>query len=968
MSDPFDKEPPPSGTADGVTRSLNAAVTRVETTVVPPEASSSVRDLDFGERYRLRKVLGRGGMGEVYHAYDTELSREVALKVIHEDRADRGPAVERFKRETALASKITHPNVLRVYDLSEHGGLRFLSMQYVDGEDLASLLHREHPLGLARALRLFRQIGEGLHAAHEQGVVHRDLKPHNVLVDKNDHVYVADFGLARSLVDATVTVAGTLLGSPAYMSPEQVKGDPTDTRSDIYSLGVILYELVTGNLPFKGDTAHSIMEQRLHRPPPAAREVVTNLPPYIDRVLARCLALEPGDRYGSVRELLVDLDDTRTPPASRRRKGSLLFGALAAAGVLLVGGVVWLVVERHAGSRAVATHSPAASASLPLAAPGQAVTVLVADVVNQTGDPTFDRTLEPMLDIALEQASFINAFSRGDARKLAQELPHPSDKLDPAAARLVAVSQGIGAVVAASLGRSPDGYTLAAEVIDAVTGGTVTKAKVAAPSKDEVVRAVPRLAAGIRKALGDTTPESVQLAAAEGAFTAASLEVVQDYAQGLEAQLAGNSEEALRSFSKAAELDPSFARAYSGMAAAARNLGRLDDSVKYIKLAMEHVDRMTERERYRIRGVYYRRLGDYPKCVEEYGELVKQYPADVIGHNNLGLCYLHVLNLPKAIEEEQKAVELSPKAAMMRVNLSAAALYAGDFTTGEREARKALELNPRYTNAFVVLAYAELLQDRLSEAAETYGKLRALGGFGETMAEAGLADLACYEGRFGDAVQILEPRVAADDTANPERAADDLTTLAYAELLRGHTKAALDATERALGRSKRAKVRFLAARAFVAAGKASRARKLAAGLGAELSVESQAYAKVIEGEVALQSRDYRRAIKALGDASGLLDTWIGRFDLVRAYLGAGLYAEADSELDRCIKRRGEVLELFDDDVPTYGFFPPVYYYQGRVREGLKSPGAAESYRSYLRIRGKAGEDPLLAEVRRRLGE
>jgi hypothetical protein len=232
-----------------------------------------------------------------------------------------------------------------------------------------------------------------------------------------------------------------------------------------------------------------------------------------------------------------------------------------------------------------------------------------------------------------------------------------------------------------------------------------------------------------------------------------------------------------------------------------------------------------------------------------------------------------------------------------------------------------------------------------------------------------MADVALYEGRFRDAVEILERATSEDAAANyPDRAAEKFAALSYARLLQGQKAAAVAAAESALAGSKTLKIRFLAARTFAAAGQTARAQNLAAGLASEVQIEPQAYAKLIRGEIALANRDARAAITDFNEANNLLDTWIGRFDLGRAYLDAEAFTEADSEFDRCIKRRGEALSLFLDQSPTYAYFPPVYYNVGRVREGLKSAGFAESYRTYLTIRGKAGEDPLVADARKRAGQ
>src|SRR5262249_24365140 len=258
-------------------------------------------------------------------------------------------------------------------------------------------------------------------------------------------------------------------------------------------------------------------------------------------------------------------------------------------------------------------------ASRPVAEPAP-VSVLVADFTNHTGDPIFDDTLEPMFNVALEGARFVNAYSRGEARKIATKLPNPTDKLYEQSARLVAVRQGIGTAITGSLSRRGDGYKLSVEALDAQTGNTIANAETNAANKDAVLLAVPKLAAPVRKALGDSTPESVQLEAARGTFTAATLEVVHQYGVAMEQQFAGKMEDAFRSFSKAAELDPNFARAFAGMAGTSGNLNRPQDAEKYFKLALAHMDRMTERERYRTRAVYYRKIGNLQKCVEENSE------------------------------------------------------------------------------------------------------------------------------------------------------------------------------------------------------------------------------------------------------------------------------------------------------------------------------------------------------------
>jgi len=573
--------------------------------------------------------------------------------------------------------------------------------------------------------------------------------------------------------------------------------------------------------------------------------------------------------------------------------------------------------------------------------------------------------LEPMLNVALEGASFINAYDRSQARALAAKLPHPSDKLDEQAARLVAVRQGISTVVTGELNRDREIYIISANAMDAVTGKVLTKTRVTADGKNGVLSAIPKLAVPIRKALGDTTLPSVQFEEVAGGFTAASLDAVHENAIGVEQQFAGKFEEAFQSFQKAAELDPRFARAYTGMAAMAQNLGRPQDAEKYMKLAMENVDRMTERERYRNRGLYYLTAGDWRKCVEEYNQLVTRYPADRVGQDNLATCYTQVRDASKAVEAGRRAVELVPKGVGQRLNLSFISSFAGDFAGGEREARAALEMNPSSAQGFLVLAEAQLGLGRLDEAARTYHQLEKFGALGSSTAAAGLADLAAHKGRFTEAARILQQGVDTDLASKmTDSAARKFAALACVKLWEGDKSASLAAANKTLSISQSVQIRFLVARVYVEVGQLEKAQRLATALSSELASEPQAYGKIIEGVSAVKRGDARQAIKPITDANNLLDTWIGRFELGRAYLEATAFTQADSEFDRCFKRRGEAVELFMDNVPTYAFFPPIYYYEGRVREGMKSDGFKDFYRTYLGIRGESKEDPLVPEVRR----
>ncbi len=907
-------------------------------------------------------------MGAVYKAADREVDRIVALKVIRPEMASNPEVLARFKQELLLSSQVTHRNVIRIYDLGEAQGVKFITMEYLEGETLHQVLKQRGKLEVAESVDIMEQVASGLAAAHQQGIIHRDLKPSNIMLDKNGRVVVMDFGLARTFSGDGMTRTGAMLGTMEYMSPEQAQGLDVKASSDIFTVGLMLYELLAGVTPFYAESAiASLLKRTQQRAVPLA-DVDKNIPGTLSNIVAKCLEKDPANRYRSAEELDADLRAWQGKSGGKKVSASsvrlrmnrireLPWSRLAATGVLILAvaaGAVWYAVRRQQAAKS-GPHGP--------------VSVLVGDFANHTGDPLLDNTIEPMLGVALEGASFVNAYSRGDARKLAAKLPHPTDKLDEQSARLVAVNQDVNAVITGEINLRGDEYDISAMALDAVSGKVLAKSEVSVANKQDIVSSIPKLVAPIRKALGDSTPASKQFAEVSGGFTAASLEAVHEDAQGVDEQFAGKFQDAFDSFQKASQLDPKFARPYTGMAAMAQNLGRPGDAVKYMKLAMEHVDSMTERERYRNRALYYLITGDWQNCAQEYTQLVTHYPADRVGQYNLATCYMQLRNVPKALEAAQHAVAIVPKGVGPRLNLSFISSFDGDFAAGEKEARAGLTLNPSSVQGYLVLAEAQVGEGQIDNATESYRQLAGLGPAAASMANAGLADLAAYQGKYAEAASILTNGAAADVAAkNTDDAARKYAALGNIEELQGKHAAALSDIGKALTYSQSTQIEFLAGSTYVDAGEMVKAQKLAASLSSALTSESQAYGKIVSGMMALKRKDSNEAIRQITAANNLLDTWIGHFDLGQAYLEAGAFTEADSQFDQCMKRRGEAIELFLDNTPTYAYFPPLYYYEGRVREGMKSEGFADFYKSYLSLRGQSSEDPLVADIRRRLGQ
>jgi len=744
------------------------------------------------------------------------------------------------------------------------------------------------------------------------------------------------------------TLSGAIVGTVQYMAPEQARGETVDQRADIYAFGLILYDMLVGKRrSAHAQSAVAELQARLLQPPPAVRSIEPGVPPEVDRLVGRCVESDAAKRFQTTADLAAALDrlddNGKLKPLVRRLTRRMV--ATAALVTLLL-----VVAAFYTAKRLTAPpvqHDP--------------ISVVIADFQNGTGDPAFDHTLEPMLRRALEGAGFITAYDRGRLRSTFGV--RPPEKLDAVTARELAVKQGLGIVLSGSINRQGDGYDVSIKATETVSDKVLAAVDGRASQKDQVLATTTGLAARVRQSLGDEASESAQRFAMRSLSTT-SLDVVHHYAAAMDAQSRGNSDEALASFRRAVEADPKFGLGYQGMAAISLNRGRREDAQKYINEALRYLDGMTERERMSVRGLYYTMSGDYPQCVKEYSELIGRYAADTVAHNQLATCLAKLRNMRGAVEAMQRAVKILPKHVTYRTNLAMLYDYAGDFQAAEQEAR-AIEKPDE--SATLALAFSQLGQGLTAPAAETFQRLATMGASGQSFGTSGLGDLALYEGRFSDAVRTLEAGVAADLAAgNPDGAARKLTSIAYAHFSRKQMRPASAAAEQALSHSTALDVRFLAARILLETGAEKKARSVAEDLSLELAPEPQAYGKVLEGAIALKAGDPRRAIKSLSDASGVLDTWFAHFDLGRAYLEAGALLQADAEFDRCIKRRGEVLSLFDEDV-TYSYFPIVYYYQGRVREALKTAGFADSYRAYLAIRGNSTDDPLVSEIRRRIG-
>jgi eukaryotic-like serine/threonine-protein kinase len=912
-------------------------------------------------RYTIIKLLGRGGMGAVFQAWDDELGVAVAIKTILPGPAADPDAEERerrFKREILLARQVSHRNVVRIHDIGEVGGAKYITMAFIEGETLAALIRRRGPLPVPDSLALVRQIAAGLAAAHDAGVVHRDLKPENVMVTPDGAAVVTDFGIASSAGGSTLTSTGAIVGTIEYMAPEQVKGEVVDARTDVYAFGLVIYDMLSGRR--RAASSESPMSELLARAtaaPPSLRSRGAPVPEPVDDLVMRCLQPLAAARFASGGAVLAALNDLTAegwsraaPPAPASVQSGpqrhRLWALAAVAALTAAVGAAWF---RGASS----TPEPPTRS-----VPG---TVLVADVVNAVGAPTFDGLIEQALGVGLESSSFITAFPRRDALRAAAQLPRKV--LDEDNARLVAIREGVHVVASGRLESDAGGYRLS---VRALTAGpqarTLFEAAVVASGKAEVLPVVGQIAARLRRALGDSTVDA-QVVRTDETFTAASLEAAKAYVQGQEFLGQGRQADAEAAYRRAVALDADFGRAWSGLGAVLTNLGRSDEARAAYERALSRLELMTEREKFRTRVAYYIVTRNAQKALEEAEALVERFPADAAGLANLANAHFQRRDFSTAAEIGGRAAAIFPSNVLRQNNVALFLLYAGRFAEAETQARRALTLNPDYPRAHLALAHAQTASGRIDEARTTYTALATVPG-GRTFAAHGLADLALLHGRLDEAAEGLEAAISAESSAAPK--ARLALALAEVRAAQGETASALRAVEVSRAVADPA-VKFEAGRLLVLLAQSAEAKRLAADLSSGLDPETQALGDVLAAEVALAAADPREALDRLNAARARADSWWLRYAQGRAFLAAGRFAEADSEFDLCHRRRGEALALFLDDIPTWRVTAPLLYYQGLAREGLSSPRARESFEAFVALKDGGDEAKgLVADARKRL--
>jgi serine/threonine-protein kinase len=654
---------------------------------------------DFGPRYRVVSKLGEGGMGAVYRAKDLELSREVALKLVRPALMQNATVLKRFKQELLLASKISHKNVLRIHDLAEANGLKFISMAYVDGQDLAAMIRANGKLSVAQAVDIAAQICSALVAAHSEGVIHRDLKPENILI-QNGSVYVSDFGLAKSLEESqgiatAMTMSGELLGTPRYMAPEQVQAKPADGRTDIYALGLILYEMVTGDVPFHGDSAFHVMLARIQQDPVNPKNLNSDVPDYLAKIILRCLERDPRTRYQSAQELLDDLNAHRATRStfSGKREEPLLVAPQPTTKTR-----TWTIVSVICASLIAILLLAGAGYKRFRAQKGNTATAFYIGVLPFRADansPNLNIVAQGMndsLNAKLFQLTNVHLASQSAAARLS-----PDANQEQAAQEL-----GAKILVGGSVQGAGDRVRIVINAWDADKKDTIWKQEYSGVAADLLTledQVYNGLSQGLK--LNTTSEEQTRIASQRPSENA---DAYQLYLQGRNDLRRTDDLDKVRhavsSFDAAVKADPSFALAYAGLAEASmveyRKTFDNADSLRAVNAA-ERAQQLGNDlpEVHLTLGMVYSSTGKINEAAAELKQAITLAPNSDDAYRQLCKIYLRLNRPSDAYDAVKKAIELNPYLWLNYYQAYQAYLATGKYGDAEAMAKKVMELDPK---------------------------------------------------------------------------------------------------------------------------------------------------------------------------------------------------------------------------------------------------------------------------------
>jgi tetratricopeptide (TPR) repeat protein len=944
-------------------------------------------------RYRILSRLGQGGMGEVYLAEDPSLGRKVALKFILPEMAADDGARRRLLHEARAAAQLDHPFLCKVYEAGEHDNTPYLALEFVEGTTLKERL-AAGTLPESDALRMATEIAEAVQFAHARGIVHRDLKPANIMIGTDGHVKVMDFGVAKRLVapapaDAvtvnasTVSVAGEPTGTLAYMSPEQILGQPIDARSDIFAFGVVLFEMLTGRHPFLKGSVVETAQAVLNDPPPPLEQNARGAAPLLEHLLRRCLEKDRARRYQSLADVRIEIDalargagGVATAPPRRRLVRRLLTAASIGLAMLALAGLYWL--------RPVAFLAPERALAF-----NDRDWLVITDVNNLTGDPVFDRSLRMALEVAIAQSQYVNVFPRervvATLRRMHRE---QTDALDEPTAVEVARREQVRGVLACDIAQLGNTYSITARLIDPQSGAAVLTDATNAAGKDNVLDALDRLAVRVRGSLGESLAHLSQQARPLPAVTTASLDALRLYAESFRTKSRADERAGDELLRQALELDPDFALAHGELGrryylSAASEIRK--QAEQHIAKALSLTDRLTLRERLWLQAVSDDSRGNRERAVDAYKTYLAQYPDDARALFRLAWTQMAALHAyPDAVVNFKRAITLDPSDASAHVNLATAYRGLNNHPAALAEYQKAFTLSPELLfGVFVNHEYGFMLvaMGKLDDARTVFERMKTEGPSGaRSRGFRSIAYLELYRGHYAAAVQQIRQAVMLNSAAQ-ERVSEYRDRLILVSALQASGRSGEAMGEWGIVRALVAKLTlgpewlFRPAVLMARAGRTADATRLlalmqktaqsttaASSTNRSLSSD-QAYVNLARAEIELATGHAERAVAMLEQ----VHTVLKGADSLES-LAAGLTAVG--RIDDAIARYEELLSRPPvGNEAQEGWFAAQIRLAGLYERRGRADDARRLYTAFV-DRWKDGDDnlPLLRTARARLAE
>jgi len=637
----------------------------------------------FAGRYQVIEELGKGGMGRVYKVIDTEINEKMALKLIKPEIASDQKTIERFRNELTTARKISQKNVCRMYDLNKEQNNYYITMEFVSGGDLKKFIRRSKQLTIRTAISIVKQICDGLSEAHELGIVHRDLKPNNIMIDDNGNVRIMDFGIARSLKAKSMTGPGVMIGTPEYMAPEQVEGKDVDQRSDIYALGIVLYEMLTGQLPFSGDNPFTIGIKQKSEMPEDPKNYNASIPEDLSRLILKCLEKKPDSRYQTARELRSELSIMEQAVPTTERKLSerkpltskeltvtiglkkLYWPILVAAALVVISVLIWKVLPHKE--------------SIPPIAGKPSVAIMYFK--NNTGDAGLEHWRHALADLLitdLSQSKFVHVLSEDKLFNILGELDQLEAKnFSSDVLREVASRGKVNHILVGSFTRAGDIFRMNITLQTAAAGEVIGSESVEGTGEQSFYTMVDELTRRIKTQFALSRGQlSSDIDRRVGEITTSNPKALKFYIEGRQHHLNYEYRDSIQAMENAIAIDPDFAMAYRSLAMSHNNLFLYAQRTRYIQKAMELSERLPDRERYQIMGDFYSDSeSTYDKAIEAYSSLLELYPDNLTAINNLGLIYSGIGEREKGVEYYEEAIHKGDRSAVAYTNLASA--YGG---------------------------------------------------------------------------------------------------------------------------------------------------------------------------------------------------------------------------------------------------------------------------------------------------